>query len=119
MSLWLRAGAMRRASVVVSWVLTVGVASAGFSARAATPAGPGNSGQPAAYAFQTFDAPGHVDTGLHGANHRGDVAGYVDDVSPRPGEIAYPTGFVLRRGTVHPVVWAAGIYTDLNDVNDD
>jgi hypothetical protein len=109
---------MRRALLLVICLLASGVALAGSSARAVTPASLPCSGHPVSYAFQTFDARGHVNTGLHGANHRGAVTGYFDDGPLGTGDIAYPTGFVLRHGEVHPVVWAPGIYSDLNDVND-
>jgi len=108
---------MRRALLLVTWVLAVGAAFAAGTASDVAQASAACSGRPVQYSFRTVDAPGHVNTGLHGGEQDGAVAGYFDDGSPQPGDIAYPTGFVLRGGVVHPVAWGPGIYSDLNDVN--
>jgi len=108
---------MRVGLLWLGGLLVVGALCAASSARAVRSTDRSCSGTPAAYAFQTVDAPGHVDTGLHGVNHRGAVAGYFDD-GAQAGGTAYPTGFVLRRGKIRPVRWAPDIYSDLNDIND-
>jgi hypothetical protein len=72
------------------------------------PAGTARSNHPRSYDFLTFDAPGHVDTGLHGGNHRSEVTGYFDDWGIAAEVAAFPTGFVLRQGRVHPVVCGMG-----------
>ena len=108
---------MRTGLLWLVGLLVAGALCATTSARAVRGGDRSCIGRPAAYAFQTLDAPGHVDTGLHGVNHRGDVAGYFDD-GARAGGVAYPTGFVLWHGKIRPVRWAPDIYSDLNGIND-
>lgn len=111
---------MRREVVVVSsvLVLSLGLVPSAASAAPRAVARPSSScrGVRARMRFATFDAAGHVDTGLHGTNRHGVAAGYLDD-GPGSDGVAYPTGFVVRAGRVHPVVWDPSLYTDLNDVN--
>ena len=108
---------MRTGLLWLVGLLVVGALCATTSARAVSGGDRSCISRPAAYAFQTLDAPEHVDTGLHGVNHRGDVAGYFDD-GAQAGGVAYPTGFVLWHGKIRPVRWAPDIYSDLNGIND-
>jgi len=111
---------VRRAVVVVSGVLVLGLglvpSVASAAAQAAAPPSSSCRGVGVRMRFATFDAAGHVDTGLHGTDRRGIAAGYFDD-GPGSDGVAYPTGFVVRAGRVRPVVWDPALYTDLNDVN--